>query len=99
MGGVDEHPNVAYYKSVLPLKWGRVMVDRIEMDPRVCNGNPVIRGTRIPVAVVLDHLAVGEPWDAILAGFPELAREDIAAALAFARQMIECTETVPAPTR
>ena len=57
------------------------MPDRIEMDPRVCNGNPVIRGTRIPVAVILDHLAAGEPWEGILAGFPELTREDIAAAL------------------
>ena len=34
------------------------MSDRIEVNPRVCNGNPVIRGTRIPVAVILDHLAV-----------------------------------------
>jgi uncharacterized protein (DUF433 family) len=75
------------------------MPDRIEMDPRVCNGSPVIRGTRIPVAVILDHLAEGQPWEAVLAGFPELTREDIAAALAFARQMIERTETVVAPTR
>ncbi len=74
------------------------MLDRIELDPRVCNGSPVIRGTRIPVAVILDHLAAGEPWDAILAGFPELSREDIAAALVFARQLIERTEIVGAPT-
>jgi uncharacterized protein (DUF433 family) len=74
------------------------MPDRIEMDPRVCNGSPVIRGTRIPVAVILDHLAAAEPWEAVLAGFPELSREDITAALAFARQMIERTETVVAPT-
>jgi uncharacterized protein (DUF433 family) len=74
------------------------MSDRIEMNPRVCNGSPVIRGTRIPVAVILDHLAEGQPWEAILAGFPELTREDVAAALAFARQMVERTETVVGPT-
>ena len=72
------------------------MLNRIEIDPRVCNGNPVVRGTRIPVAVILDHLAAGESWDSILRGFPELSREDIAAALVFAREFIEHTEIVPA---
>jgi uncharacterized protein (DUF433 family) len=74
------------------------MRDRIEINPRVCNGNPVIRGTRIPVAVILDHLATGETWESVLEGFPELAREDIAAALVFARDFIEHTEIVAAAT-
>jgi uncharacterized protein (DUF433 family) len=34
--------------------------ERIEIDPRRCGGTPVIRGTRIPVAVLLDQLAAGE---------------------------------------
>lgn len=54
--------------------------DRIELDPRVCNGKPVIKGTRIPVSVILDQIAAGEPWDDILKGYPELAKEDIQAA-------------------
>jgi uncharacterized protein (DUF433 family) len=74
------------------------MSDRIEINPRVCNGNPVIRGTRIPVAVILDHLAADETWDSILEGFPELTRQDIAAALAFARGLIEHTEIVASST-
>ena len=74
------------------------MFDRIEINPRVCNGNPVIRGTRIPVAVILDHLAADETWESILEGFPELAREDIAAALVFAREFIEHTEIVATAT-
>ena len=74
------------------------MFDRIEIDPRVCNGNPVIRGTRIPVAVVLDHLAAGETWESILDGFPELTREDISATLVFAREFIEHTEIVATVT-
>lgn len=74
------------------------MFDRIEINPRVCNGNPVVCGTRIPVAVILDHLAAGESWDSVLRGFPELSREDIAAALLFARQFIEHTEIVPVAT-
>jgi uncharacterized protein (DUF433 family) len=71
------------------------MLQQIEVNPRVCNGNPVIRGTRIPVAVILDHLAAGESWESILHGFPELTRDDIAAALVFAREFIEHTEIVP----
>ncbi len=72
------------------------MLDRIEVNPCVCNGNPVVRGTRIPVAVILDHLAAEESWESVLRGFPELTRADIAAALSFARQFIEYTEIVPA---
>lgn len=70
------------------------MLQRIEIDPRVCNGTPVVRGTRMPVAVVLEHLSAGESWESVLAGFPELSREDIAAALDFAREFIEHTEIV-----
>ena len=74
------------------------MFERIEIHPRVCNGNPVIRGTRIPVEVILDHLAAGETWESILEGYPELSREDISAALVFAREFIEHTEIVSAVT-
>jgi uncharacterized protein (DUF433 family) len=72
------------------------MVDRIEIDPRRCGGSPVIRGTRIPVAVIIDQLANGESWDAILHGYPELTAEDILAALLFAKASIENSEIIPA---
>lgn len=39
------------------------MLQRIEIDPRRCGGTPVVRGTRIPVAVILDQLAGGESWE------------------------------------
>ena len=74
----------------------QAVLEQIEIDPRVCNGNPVVRGTRIPVAVILDHLAAGESWQSILNGFPELSREDIVAVLGFARHLVENTEIVPA---
>jgi len=51
--------------------------ERIEIDPRICNGKPVIRGTRIPVTVILEQIAEGESWETILKGYPELTREDI----------------------
>jgi uncharacterized protein (DUF433 family) len=74
------------------------MNDRIEINPRVCGGQPVIKGTRIPVEVILDQLAENESWDALLAGYPELTRLDIQAAIHFARAAIlnsEITELVP----
>lgn len=72
------------------------MVDRIEMDPRRCGGTPVVKGTRIPVAVILDQLATGETWESLLDGYPELTREDIQAVLIFAKASIEHTDIIPA---
>jgi uncharacterized protein (DUF433 family) len=69
-----------------------VISDRIEINPRVCGGRPVIRGTRIPVEVILGQLAEEESWDSILAGYPELARGDIEAALRFAERSILASE-------
>jgi uncharacterized protein (DUF433 family) len=61
------------------------MSERIEINPRVCGGQPVIKGTRIPVSAILEQLAGGESWDSLLAGYPELTRADIHAALRYAR--------------
>lgn len=68
------------------------MNSRIELNPLVCAGKPVIRGTRIPVTVILDQLQFGESWEGLLKGYPELAREDIQAALEYARKTIERTD-------
>ena len=75
------------------------MNDRIEINPRVCGGRPVIKGTRIPVEVILGQLAEGESWDALLEGYPQLIRADIQAALRFAEASVvnsEITELVHA---
>lgn len=68
------------------------MSDRVEIDPRVCGGQPVIKGTRISVAAILDQLANGESWDSVREGYPELERADIEAALRYARRSILHTE-------
>ena len=70
-------------------------MDRIELNPLVCNGKPVIRGTRIPVTVIIEQLAEGDSWEQILAGYPELTREDIHAALKYAKASVEHTELEP----
>jgi uncharacterized protein (DUF433 family) len=68
------------------------LLERIELDPRVCNGKPVIKGTRISVSVILEQIAEGEAWETILAGYPELTKEDIHAALHYARASLDHTE-------
>jgi uncharacterized protein (DUF433 family) len=70
----------------------QLLTDRIEINPRVCNGQPVIKGTRISVAAVLEQLAENESWDSLLRGYPELTRADIQAVLEYARPSILHTE-------
>ena len=65
-----------------------IYLDRIELDPKVCNGMPVIKGTRIPISVILEQLAENESWGNLLAGYPELTKEDIRAALRYARSSL-----------
>jgi uncharacterized protein (DUF433 family) len=57
---------------------------RITVDPAVRSGKPCIKGTRITVYDVLEYLAGGMSEDEILNDFPDLQRDDIRAALAFA---------------
>lgn len=60
------------------------MHDRIDINPRVMRGKPVIRGTRIPVELVLRKLGAGMTTEEIIADHPRLTVEDIRAAQAFA---------------
>lgn len=62
---------------------------RITVDPEKCLGKPCIRGLRIPVSSILSYLSAGMTVDEILAEFPELEREDIYEALAFAAEAME----------
>ncbi|MDX2054526.1 MAG: DUF433 domain-containing protein [Polyangiaceae bacterium] len=68
---------------------------RIVRDPTICAGQPVIRGTRVLVRVILGHLARGERLDTILRDFPSLTEEDLRAVIAFAAAATG--EDLPAP--
>jgi uncharacterized protein (DUF433 family) len=57
---------------------------RISVDPAIRSGKPCVKGTRITVYDVLEYLAGGMTEDELLSDFPDLTREDIRAALAFA---------------
>lgn len=68
------------------------LLKRIEVDPEVMAGKPVIRGTRIPVDLILDMLAEDVPTEEILREYPDLTRDDIRAALAYASASLKAEE-------
>ena len=63
-------------------------LSRITLDPRIMTGKPVIRGTRIPVELVVRMVSQGIPEEAILRDYPRLEGADIRAALAYAAQIL-----------
>ncbi|MBI3514040.1 MAG: DUF433 domain-containing protein [Proteobacteria bacterium] len=68
--------------------------ERIEINPDVMGGKPVIRGTRVPVELVLRKLGAGVTVDAVLADHPRLTADDIRAAQAFAADYLADEELV-----
>jgi len=62
--------------------------DRIASDPSICHGQACVRGTRVPVSVVLDNLASGLTPEAIVASYPSLTLEDVRAAIAYAAETL-----------
>jgi len=62
-------------------------LSRVIMDPKVCGGRPCIRDTRIEIAIILDGLAEGMTEAQISDHYPQISREDIRAALAYAAEL------------
>lgn len=70
------------------------LLDRIESDPEVMLGKPVIRGTRITVEILLEKLSGGASVEDLLSDYPRLEREDVLASLAYARQAVGMDEVI-----
>jgi len=68
-----------------PVRWQ----DYISVDPQSCHGKACVRGTRIPVAVVLANLAAGLGRNDILRSYPGLTPEGIQAALTYAAELAQ----------
>jgi len=64
------------------------LLKRITADPNIMVGKPIVRGTRITVEAILDELAGGVSEEEILEDFPELTRDDIRAAVAYAQGLV-----------
>ena len=75
-------------RSQAPQLASRPMEARITVNPAVCNGRPIVRGTRVTVQTILEFLAAGDSVEDVLEGYPELVREDIMACLRFSSQIL-----------
>ncbi|MCD6513633.1 MAG: DUF433 domain-containing protein [Candidatus Odinarchaeota archaeon] len=69
-------------------------LDRIEINPKKAGGKPVIKGTRIPVYLILELIANGWSFEEILKNYPQLKKEDIFAAVAYASKILKEEEYV-----
>ncbi len=74
------------------------LAERIEANPEVMLGKPVIRGTRVPVELLLRRISEGATEENLLASYPHLTRDDIRAAVAFAADTIAYEEIVETVT-
>ena len=63
------------------------LLDHININPKVCHGQPCVKGTRIMVWLIVQYLANGDSVENILAAYPSLTREDVQACLAYAAEV------------
>lgn len=71
------------------------LLDRIVVDPDILVGKPVIKGTRVPVYLIVELVAAGLTTKQIIKEYPQLKEEDIKAALLYASKLVESEVTVP----
>ncbi len=69
--------------------------ERIVIDPSLHHGEPCIKGTRVPVSVIVGSIADGDTPRKIIEAWPQLARDDIKAALKFAAEAVNNADFVP----
>jgi uncharacterized protein (DUF433 family) len=64
-------------------------MNRIVIDPDICNGQPTIRGTRIAARTVLEFLAAGDSVEDVLEEYPSLSREDVLACIGLSSELMK----------
>lgn len=72
-------------------------IDRIVVDPRIMAGKPVVRGTRIPVQLILKRLSQDLDLPGLFEAYPRLTLDDVKACLAYARALVEGEGLYPVP--
>jgi uncharacterized protein (DUF433 family) len=70
------------------------MTSRIELNPDICNGRPVIRGSRITVEAILGYLSAGDSADDVLQAHPRIEMADVLACIDYARRVTSARSTV-----
>ncbi len=69
--------------------------ERIVIDAKIHHGDPCIRGTRVPVSVIIGSIAEGDTPEKVIASWPQLTGEDIKAALRFAAEAVNNADFIP----
>lgn len=64
------------------------LLERISVNQKVCHGKPCIKGTRIPVSIILDNLVDDLTEEEIIESYPPLTKPDIKAAIAYASEIV-----------
>ena len=67
---------------------------RIVVDPEVLHGKPRIKGTRIPISIILEWLEEGSSFEDIMEAYPQLTIEDVKAVLHYFQQLLENREII-----
>lgn len=70
---------------------------RFEQNPGICGGKTVIKGTRIPVQIIMNCLAAGQTVEEVLEEYPTLERDDVYAVIRFAATSAAEDEVSPLP--
>jgi len=70
-------------------------MDRVVVEPKLHGGEPCIRGTRIPVSVIVGSIADGDTVDVLLKAYPSLTPDDIQAALKYAAEAVREGHLLP----
>jgi uncharacterized protein (DUF433 family) len=73
------------------IKWQKY----ITIDPDIHHGEPCIKGTRVPVSIIIGSIADGMTFDEILDAYPQLKQESIQAALAYAAEVVRQDVILP----
>jgi uncharacterized protein (DUF433 family) len=69
--------------------------ERIIIDPAVHHGEPCVKGTRVPVSMIVGSVADGDTPEQIIGAWPQLSTDDIKAALKFAAEAVNNADFIP----
>ncbi|MFO7793419.1 MAG: DUF433 domain-containing protein [Candidatus Nanohaloarchaea archaeon] len=67
-------------------------MNRVETDPEKMAGKPLIKGTRVPIYIILDMLVEGKSFDDIIEAYPDLDEKDIRSAIKYASERVKGEE-------
>ena len=72
------------------------LLDRVVINPKVMVGKPIIKGTRIPIDMIVKLVAQGMTIEEILEDYPKLSKEDVKAALLYSAEVVSGESILPA---